>query len=70
MDDYNKLTCVIKNLRRTIELPLILEGNDANVMKWWIDVSYAVHPDMKSHTGGIFSFGRGAACMQHPLDKR
>jgi len=28
--------------------------------KWWIDASYAVHPDMKSHTGGVFSLGKGA----------
>jgi len=23
----------------------------------WVDKAYAVHPDMKSHTGGITSFG-------------
>ena len=27
---------------------------------WWVDASYAVHPDMKSHTGGILSLGKGA----------
>jgi len=25
----------------------------------WFDAAYAVHPDMKSHTGGITSFGLG-----------
>ena len=25
----------------------------------WIDTAYAVHPDMKSHTGGSMSFGTG-----------
>jgi len=25
----------------------------------WVDALYAVHPDMKSHTGGINSFGLG-----------
>ena len=25
-------------------------------MKTWVDASYAVHPDMKSHTGGCISF--------------
>jgi len=29
-------------------------------MKTWVDASYAVHGDMKSHTGGAISFGRGA----------
>jgi len=28
-------------------------------MKTWVDASYAVHPDMKSHTGGCLSFGIG-----------
>jgi hypothetical protein len=25
----------------------------------WVDASYAVHPDMKSHTGGALSLGTG-----------
>jgi len=25
----------------------------------WVDASYAVHPDMKIHTGGCLSFGIG-----------
>ncbi|CAJ1935865.1 unnamed protein product [Cylindrotheca closterium] len=29
-------------------------------MKWMIDVSFAVHPDFKSHTSGTLSFGGGA----------
>ena len=28
-------------------------------MKTWVDTSYAVHPGMKSHTGGCISFGIG-----------
>jgi hypothetical protein len=31
-----------------------------NIMKWWVDASFALHPDMKSHTGGVMSLGRGA----------
>jgi hypothetical protein len=27
---------------------------------WWVDASYAVHPDMKSHTGGTMSLGKGS----------
>ena len=30
-----------------------------NKMQSWIDAAYAVHPDMKSHTGGITYFGAG-----------
>jgi hypothetical protein len=27
---------------------------------WWVDASFAVHGDMKSHTGGMLSLGKGA----------
>ena len=30
-----------------------------HIMKTWVDASYAVHPDMRSHTGGCISFGKG-----------
>jgi hypothetical protein len=29
-------------------------------MKTWVDASYVVRMDMKSHTGGVVSFGTGA----------
>jgi hypothetical protein len=31
-----------------------------SIVKWWVDTSYAVHPDMKSHTGGMMLLGKGA----------
>ena len=36
-------------------------GADASLQKLrtWEDASYAVHPDMKSYTGGILSHGIG-----------
>jgi hypothetical protein len=30
-------------------------------MKWWVDASFACHPDMRSQTGAIMSLGNGAA---------
>ena len=58
-DDYKKLARVFKYLRSTPDLPLTLEADNLKIMKWWIDASFAVHPDMKSHTGGAFSLGSG-----------
>ena len=29
------------------------------VIKWWVDASYAVHHDMKSHSGAVLSLGGG-----------
>jgi hypothetical protein len=61
MHDYNKLSRVIKYLRSTNTLVLRLGADNLNVVKWWIDASYGVHHDMKSHTGGVMSMGTGAA---------
>jgi hypothetical protein len=59
-DDYKKLTRVMRYLRSTRNLPLTLEAENLSIIKWWVDASYAVHPDMKSHTGGIMTLGKGA----------
>jgi hypothetical protein len=39
-DDYKKLTCVMNLLHATIKMPLTLEADRSNVIKWWADVSY------------------------------
>ena len=59
-DDYKKLARVMKYLRGTRTLPLRLKADDSGVMKWWVDGSFAVHPDMRSHTGGTMSLGKGS----------
>ena len=57
-DDYKKLTKVMQYIRNTKEMTLTIEPDD--VAKWWVDSSYAVHPDMKSHTGIYMTLGKGA----------
>ena len=37
-----------------------MEADDGIKIKWWIDASFAMHPDMKSHTGGTMSFSKGS----------
>jgi hypothetical protein len=37
-----------------------LESKDKVTVKWWIDASFAVHQDMKSHTGGTMSMWKGS----------
>jgi hypothetical protein len=59
-DDYKKLGHIIKYLRGTPDLALTLEGDDAQIVKWWVDASFSVHTDMKSHTGGTLSLGEGS----------
>jgi hypothetical protein len=38
---------------------LILSANVSGILKWWVDVSFAVHPNMNGHSGGGLSLGRG-----------
>ena len=59
MDDYKKLGCCLSYVRCTKELHLTLEAKDMSVIHWWIDASFAVHANYKSHTGACLSFGRG-----------
>ena len=40
-------------------LPLILSANGSGILKWWVDASFAVHPNMRGHSGGGLSLGRG-----------
>jgi hypothetical protein len=49
----------MRYLRATKALPLCLECNGSEVMKWWADASYAVHSDMRSHMRGAMSIGKG-----------
>jgi hypothetical protein len=60
LDDYKKLARVMKYLQGTVDLPLILSSDGSGMLAWWVDASYAVHPDMKGHTGGVLSMGQGA----------
>jgi hypothetical protein len=59
-DDYKKLRRTIQYLRGTVDLELTLEADDVHVVKWWVDASYGVHQDMKSHTGATMSLGKGS----------
>jgi hypothetical protein len=59
VDDYKKLSRTMKYLRGTLHLPLILEADDMSIIKWSVDASFAVHPNMRSHTGGSMTLGKG-----------
>ena len=47
-------------LRDTTEIPLTLRADGTNIVKWWVDGSYVLHPDMRSQTGGTMSLGKGS----------
>ena len=59
-DDWNKLLRMMRYLRGTKELPLILSANSTNIVKWWVDVLYGIHPDARSQTGVTASLEKGS----------
>ena len=58
-DDWKKLIRLVKYIKRTVEMKLTLSSNNTNIATWWVDGSYAVHKDMKSHTGGLMTLEKG-----------
>ena len=45
-------------LRKKINLPLILGAGGTEILKWWIDASFTVHPNVRGHISGGMSMGR------------
>jgi hypothetical protein len=58
--DWEKQMRVMKYLNGTKEENLTLSADDLRVVKWYVDASFAVHPDFKSHTGTMMTLGKGA----------
>ena len=59
--DWRKLVRLIKFLNGTRADKLTLSADDLHVVKWYVDAAFAVHPDFRSHTGAVMTYGTGAA---------
>ena len=63
----------MKYLNGTKKLCLTLKIDNMKIIKWLVDASFAVHPDFRSHTGGIMTMGTGAiqsTSMKQKLNTR
>ena len=60
--DRDKLRRVLEYIKGTLDLVYTLGADSLTniVLRTWVDASFAVHPDMRSHTGAASSLGRGA----------
>jgi hypothetical protein len=61
-DDWKKLLRMLKYLELTKDLELKLEADKGKVLlcRWYPDAAFAVHLDLKSHTGAVLTLGKGA----------
>ena len=55
--DWKKLCWLKKYFDATIDLNLTLICDNSGVVTWWVDTSYAIHPNMKEHTRATMSMG-------------
>ena len=57
--DQGKLVRAIQYLRETAHMGIVLEGQQNLSILAYVDASYGVHKDLKSHTGCVIGIGRG-----------
>jgi len=68
-DDHAKLVHLTKYLDDTIGIPLILTMGGSGKIRWHVDAAFAVHNDMKSHTGATMTMGQGATSSKSSKQK-
>ena len=67
--DWEKLRRVLEFLNGTLEDELVLGAENIQFLLSYVDASFAVHLDMKSHTGGATTFGRGIIILKSTKQK-
>jgi hypothetical protein len=67
--DMAKLKRLLEYIYGSLNDEFTVGADDLGRFRTWIDASYAVHPDCRSHTGGAISFGRGAIACKSTKQK-
>ena len=68
-EDWIKLTRILNYLKTTEKEIVKMEADDEQVIKWYVDSSFAVHKDMRSHTGAVMTLGNGAIISESTKQK-
>jgi len=69
-DDWTKMMRVLKYLNGSKELGICLDPSQGLLsIHAYVDASFAVHHDMKSHTGIVVSFGAGGILFSSTKQK-
>ena len=64
-DDWKKLKRCLSFLKSTIDDVRVIGAGSLSDIYTWIDASYAVHDNLRSHTGGAISMGYDAHGIIH-----
>jgi hypothetical protein len=67
--DQEKWKRVLDSIKGSIDDEYVLGADDLGRMRSRVDAAFAVHPDMKSHTGGVISFGTGGIACKSSKQK-
>ena len=59
LDDWAKMVHMMRYIRGTRTLPLIISDNRSGILKWCVYASFDVHPNTRGHYGGGLSLRRG-----------
>ena len=62
-DNQKKLRKLIWYIKRMTKFPLIMCAERVNVLKWWVNASYAYPNNMWGHIGetnSMVTYGRGS----------
>lgn len=57
--DRKKLERPLQYIWGSNHFELTIEADNSHVVKWWVDATFAVSCDMKGHSGGVMSLGKG-----------
>jgi hypothetical protein len=60
--DWKKLVKMMNYLKATKNDVPCISADDTGTIQWHVDAAFAVHKDMKSHTGATMTLGSGTIC--------
>jgi hypothetical protein len=60
--NWKKLVNMMNYLKATEHDVPCMSANDTGTIKWHVDAAFAIHKDMKSHTGVTMTLGSGTIC--------
>ena len=73
VNDENKLKRVLSYLQGTNRMKRTIGIDGMQYIQTWIDASYAIHRDMRGHSGAVISMGKGTVihnCAKQKLNTK